>query len=388
MRYAAQLATFGCLTGSPTAFLKVHGSVEIGVRRVSTRQTSEGRLVGPVLFVGVPTFGALPARVARIDRNQRNPSEGSLVRQESSQLKKGPRVQNRTLLTTSRDPFAYAGQFFDGKAAFGAFSDGNDLLRNAVINVSGEAPFLAGKHFQSARGGTSLFLLEFAPQSAMAATNRLDRTPAEVGTIARCCNVGYAKVNSKKIIDHAWAWVWNIAGRSKVELGAMVDQIGLTLLRFQKLFLAFSGGVSDLEPSGSRPNTYRFRLEAENTGIVADGSVLGEPALRFLVQFVGIGNLSEDAHNDLSTERESLAGRVIEQPMQRKLRKDFTLPRLLADPVATGVSLFNRIKQRLALAGVGVQSYFGCKFQHLKYIIEKGIREEACFASLRYPSAA
>jgi hypothetical protein len=98
MRYAAQLATFGCLTGSPTAFLKVHGSVEIGVRRVSTRQTSEGRLVGPILFVGVPTFGTLPARIVRIDRNQRNSGEGSLVRQESSQLKKGPRVQNRNAL--------------------------------------------------------------------------------------------------------------------------------------------------------------------------------------------------------------------------------------------------------------------------------------------------
>ena len=80
MRTSAQLAKYGRLTGCPAR--DYPGSVDIRVLGVPTRQASECRLVGPVLLIGVPAFGALPAGIPRVHGNQRNARQLCFVDQE------------------------------------------------------------------------------------------------------------------------------------------------------------------------------------------------------------------------------------------------------------------------------------------------------------------
>ena len=191
---------------------------------------------------------------------------------------------------------------------------------------------------------------------------------AETVSVAVGRDLDDSHIHAQKVIYHAGRRVWKVARRSKVELAAMVDKVGLALLRFQKLFLAWPGGVSDLEPSGGCPDAHCVRLEAENSAVVADGTVFSEATHGLLVQLVGVRDLGNHAHDDLSAERKLLAGDVVVERLQRVLAKYLVLPCLFADPVATGVRLLNGIEQRFALGRVRVQSYFRRKLQESKFI--------------------
>ena len=91
----------------------------------------------------MPRVRALAAAVAGIDRNQQNTCQRSLLAQKGAKLMERPTAQSGTLLFPNRYPVVDALQLFQGDAALGAFGLGNDLLQDAVIDVSSKASFFA-----------------------------------------------------------------------------------------------------------------------------------------------------------------------------------------------------------------------------------------------------
>ena len=71
------VAALGGFTGRPAR--DNPGSVYIRMSGVSTGQTAEGRLVGPVLFVDIPALGAFTRAVARVDKYDGDSGEHRLV---------------------------------------------------------------------------------------------------------------------------------------------------------------------------------------------------------------------------------------------------------------------------------------------------------------------
>ena len=96
-----------------------------------------------VLLGGMPRVRALAAAVAGIDRDQENTCQRSLLAQKGAKLMERPTAQSGTLLFPNRYPVVDALQLFQGDAALGAFGLGNDLLQDAVIDVSSKASFFA-----------------------------------------------------------------------------------------------------------------------------------------------------------------------------------------------------------------------------------------------------
>jgi hypothetical protein len=138
MRRFAQFAKSGAsalsgFTGRSATFPKVRGSVYVGVGSKATGPTAKPILGLTVSLLCMPADRALPAAIARIDRDQQDGSKRRFVRQKCPQLSEGPRMQNSTLRTPGLDPFAYPCQFLDGDSALGAFSFRNDLLGNYVV---------------------------------------------------------------------------------------------------------------------------------------------------------------------------------------------------------------------------------------------------------------
>ena len=86
------VAALGEFTGRPAT--DIPGRVGIRVGGVSTPHATECRLVGSVPLVNVAALGTLPAGVAGIDGYQRDTRQFGLVRQEETQLRERPRVQN------------------------------------------------------------------------------------------------------------------------------------------------------------------------------------------------------------------------------------------------------------------------------------------------------
>jgi hypothetical protein len=361
MRCSAQFATIGHLTVGPAP--DVQGRVDFCVERESARQTDKLVLGLPVTLCRISAGRTLSTGVARIDRKQGNPSARCFVRQKEAQLVEGPASQNCTLLFPNRYSIVNPGQFLDRDSTMSAFGFGNDLLRNAMVHVGGKTKLSATQSLKLALGAARAARLQLGPQTAVAVAHVVDPAARQGRVVRGRSNRLDSQIDAKKILHGLRGRVWYIAGGGQVELAAAENQVGFTLLRFQKFFLTFSSRVCDLDSSIDGPDAGHIRLVGEDARVVPNGSVLGKPPLGFLVELVGICDLGKHAYDDLSAQRKPLAGRMVKQFMQGVLAENFALPRSFADPVATCVCPFNRIEQRLTLVGICVQSDFSGQFQ-------------------------
>jgi hypothetical protein len=361
MRCSAQFATIGHLTVGPAP--DVQSRVDVGVERESAVQTDKLTLGLPVALRRISTRRALTARVPWIDRKQKDSSARCFVRQEGAQLMEGPTSQNCTLLFPNRYSLVDPSQFFDRDSTLSAFGFGNDLLRNAMVNVGGKAKFSATQSLELALGTARTARLQFGPQTTVAVAHVVDPAARQGRMVRGRGDRLDSEIDAQKVIYYLQSWVSNITGRGQIELAAAIDQVGFSLLRFQKLFLTFSGRVCDLESSISRPDADYVRLKSQNARVVPDGSVLGKPPLGFLVQFVGVCYFGKHSYDDLSAQQKALASRFVKQFMQGVLAENFEVPSLFTDPVAAVVRLLNRIEQSLTLGGVCIQSNFSDQFQ-------------------------
>ena len=320
------------------------------------------------------TLRTFTAGISGIDLNQRHARKDGLVFEELPQLRECPRVQNRALSFPSPDSRPDTSQFFYGNPAHCAFGFLNDLFRNGMVDGLGKASFLARQLFEVAFGGRRASGLKFFPEFAMAEAHIVQVGAAEGFAIGICGNDHDAHIDAKKFIHVLRFRIIDIASRSQKELAAMVDQIGLALLREKLLFLALPGRIRHRLASIHCPDAHALFADAEDAGIVADGPMLGKTPLDFLVQLVGIGDLAEDMHGHLGAEREPLAGRVVQQFMQIELAKGLPFPRFIAQPVRALVGSLQRAQQQLVLFGIRIQTDFRCNLQQLNYTPERKLK--------------
>jgi len=132
--------------------LNVQSRVDVGVERNSALQTDKLFLGLPVSLCRIGAGRALSTGVPRIDHKQKNSSARCFVRQKETQLVEGPTSQNCTLLFPNRYSFVDPSQVFDCDSSLSAFGFGNDLLRNAMVDVCGKARFPATQSLQLALG--------------------------------------------------------------------------------------------------------------------------------------------------------------------------------------------------------------------------------------------
>lgn len=322
MRTSAQLVKYGRLTGCPTR--DYPGSVEISVRFVTTRTALKLCLGLAVLFCYVPAFGALPAGVARVNGDQHHTGESGLVLQEREQLRERPGMQKCTLLAPGLDPFTDARKIFEFQPALGAFSFGNDLLRNTVIDVTGKSLLLAREFLETPLGGARLLLLKFRPQPTMPVAHRLEfrsRIPLSIGVAG---DVGNPKIHPQELRGADWRIGRKVYCAVQVELPLAVDQIGLPLDAAESLFLVLSiNQWNDYAAFWECPQTDLINtLKTENPLVIGDGSVGFEGGAFVLVAAEALDGFPNGANGHLRRETEAVSNLPIGQFMYRGLAED------------------------------------------------------------------
>ena len=351
MRTSAQLAKYGRLTGCPAR--DYPGSVDIRVLGVPTRQASECRLVGPVLLVGVPTFGTLPAGVPRVHGNQRNTRQLCLVDQERTQLGEGPTMQNGTLLTPSPDPLADAIEIFDGNAAPGAFGGFNDLLTDHVVDVFGKTKLLARQLLQPALGGAGLLLLQPRPQPAMPVSNALHFAAAVPLAVAGGSNLRNSEVYAKELANSRYLRLCDLARGHQKPFATDQAEIGFAFPGCEQCALPVATDKRNTQPAIEGPdgNGGGLQVVGEDSLIESGRSRGAEGAPRLLVEFVGIGYLRNAAHGGLRGKSELIPHTAIAELVQIELPEGFGIPRHRADRIASGIASGQRARQGVRLDG-------------------------------------
>lgn len=304
------------------------------------------------------TLRAFTAGVAGINLDQRYARKDRLVFQEGSQLCECPRVKNRSLRFPSPYPRPYPCKFLDGDTAIRAFGFLDDLFRNRMVDVGGKASFLAGEFLQVALGRLALRCLKVGTEFAMPITDVVDHRAGERISIRIGGNLNYAKIDSEKVVNNNLFGIGNIARCSQKPLAAMVDQVRFTILVLEHLFLAWSSRIWNWFSAVKSPDAYPVIAVAEDAGIVTDGSMLGKPALDFLIKFVGIADLGKKTNNNLRRKWKSQSRFMVDRFVERERSVYFPFPCLMAHPIAALVGCFQSTQEQLRLLRIGIQPDF------------------------------
>lgn len=313
------------------------------------------------------------AGVSRVNLFQRYAGKHGFVLQERAELCKRPRMQDGLSITPSPYPAKNASQCFDGNSASGAFGFIDNFLRNCMVEVLGKARFFTREFLEVPLGASRTVGLKFSSKFAVAVPHIIHGAAA-VGVAVRIgSNEHDPHIDAKEVIYDAGWWIWNITCRGEVELVTVIDEVRFSLLRLQQVLLTFAGRVWDVLPPLRRPNADRRLFVAENATVVADGTVLCKTTLPLPIQFVGICNLSQDPHDNLSAERKFLPSLMVDKFLQGVLCELLLFPGDSTNPITAIVCGLKRMEQRLALFSRNVQTNFSSQLQYLNCTPEKGI---------------
>jgi hypothetical protein len=391
MRNCAQLAKYGRLTGCPA---RDHSSsVGIRVSGVPARQTTECRLVGPVLLIDVAALRALPAGVLRVDVDHGNAGKRGFVGDKRSQLEECPTVENYSLLAPANRIHAIPNspQVFEFDSAFCAFSASNDLLTYNVVRVSGKTRFLAGQLFQAALRRACLLLLEFGSQPPLAVSNRFHLAAAVPPAVRVRSDVDDTEVNTQKLLTHAQARFRGLARRVEVERSATVDQIGLAPLSGEQALLRLSADERDANAPADSPDRNRRGLKAQDARVVGDSAVSPKGPLGLVVELVGVRDLRDTTHRDLSGQPKALARRPVAEFVQVELAECLRGPSAFTDVIGRGVGHFQSAPQKSGLLCRRLQFKLCCQLQSgylLRFDVSPNGRSghRACAANVIAPT--
>lgn len=343
---------------------------------------------------GVAALGTLPACVAGIDGHQRDTRQFGLVRQEETQLREGPRMQNCTLFPPGLNSVTDTAQFFNGDTLSSAFSFNNDLLGNVVVHPGRKTGLLPGEFLQPSLRGPGLFLLESGSQPTMPVPYTLDLTPAVVLPIGSSGDIGDSEVNPNKVVDLDRQIVGHVHRAEQEELATTVDKIGLPLDAVKPLFLVVPVNHRDDHPAfwhGPQADSIDA-LEAEDSLVVSDCAVRFEGGADLLIPSKDFHGLADGTDGHLSREAEPLTNLAVGEFVDGRLTEHLGVESALGRERGRFVHVLHRQEESLTLFGVGQDLKLECQFHYLGVYHSKtqtGTRKEsgnrACVARRAIP---
>lgn len=291
------------------------------------------------------TIRALTGSVSGIDCNYRDSRKLGFIFDKSPKLTKSPRVQSSPLGAVSRDPGADMCKVFQSYPASSAFCYGYNAFTQAVVDVSGKTALLAGEFFQTPSRGFSPFLLQFLAQAPMSVSNLFDGFPRKHFTIRGCGNVGDAQVNTQEAINVYGIRFFDIADGQQVKLAFTENQVTFPLAIQKHGGLALTTNKGDLLSSSHGPDRHMVRIPAQNAVIKGDAAQGPEDTFSFSVKFVGVSDLGNATHHDLSREAKFLFDRMVGQVVQSEFAKSFLFPSRFTNNVTRSIGQLHSFKQ-------------------------------------------
>jgi hypothetical protein len=198
-------------------------------------------------------------------------------------------------------------------------------------------------------------------------------------------DVCYSKVNAYHVRNINRFGFLNLTGSKQVELAIDQGNIGLTMSETQKVILARAANkANNLSASETPDGDFLFQqTPIQDAIIVGNGPMFSEDALCFGIEFVPISHFGYTTYNYLSRKREGLSDLGIGQLVKLKLAEFTSIPRYLANRIASIVGSFKRFLQENRLRIIRQELDLGRQF-HVNYYttnrqyIERGLARFPC----------
>jgi hypothetical protein len=328
--------------------------------------TGESALVRTISLRDTTAYRTGSRGIPGIDGNNRNAHECGFVGDKGTQLCERPRGLCSTLRPASRNPGAYANQFFDGNSSFRAFGLCYKFLGDTVVRIGCEPSFFGLAFLQKALRGDRAFALKFSAKSAVSMAESIDRSAREHLSIRVDGYVPNAEIDTEYAVNVDRVGFLDIRSGEKEEVAIAKNKVRFALPGLKKLFCSFATSIRYLHPACDRPDGDELLIgvPTEDSVIECDTSVNLKPALGSPVELVGISDLCDTANNHLGGQVELGANGRIRQLVEIILAKDVAFPCPFRDTVTGRVGGLNRLFQRFVLF-LRRQEFYLCSKFHL-----------------------
>ncbi len=322
----------------------------VGVYGETALLTGELILTLAIFLIDVVASVTFAATIARVNRVVRYSVQPRLVFEKVSQLSEPPIMQSCSLASFSRDSLADVRQILDGYSAALCLRLLNKSLANKVIRVPLKITLSARELFEFTLCRARTLLLQVAPSVRVASASLINLLSAKWLSIAISCDVNYSQVNAEHVLSIIKQRLIHIAHGVEVKAALAVNQIRLAFAERQHFPLIVATHERNNLTTFQRPDGHSLVfLERENSIVICDAAVLTKDALCFSIKFVGVGNLRNQSHDNLSRKLKGVADRVVDEFMQVVLAKCLTVPSLLADYIARLIRTLKRRAQEFGL---------------------------------------
>ncbi len=324
-------------------------------------------------FSNMFTFTASLRTVSRIDHNEFNPIEQSLIFKFYSQICKAPFTKFCPKLFVS--PFRSKpdiGKVFNGNTFTLFFCRCYNRFTYCVVNQISRCSFLATKPFRQLPAipfsgtlrGVCLCLnrtTNFLPMFTIS-IKPLGRM---VNTIRSCYNSCQTKITTDKFLNVFNIFFGNVNGLKQVKLAFLINQIRFTFnVRQVVSIMANKGNFNPATDSPKGNNIVGF--VSHNPAIITNASKRSKLSFGFLIQFVAISNFCNTSYNNLTTKFKSSLVFMINLVMQFKIIENTLLPSHIRNGIANSISFLNRVEKQVSLFIGRQKLYFQCQLHSTK----------------------
>ena len=343
-------------TSGPATLPEVQG-VRVGMRPESARSTRKLFLGLAVALVAAAASRAGSAAVPGIHADQQDSHEQSLIFQEFAQLRESPAVQNCALPAPGLDPSADARQILNGDSAIGAFSFGNDLLRDVVIDPGGKAPLLAGKCPQLALCRPGLYPLQLASKPAAPSAYGPDVRAGMPLAVRVGGDVRNPEVYAQKVGRFDSLLIGQVYRSVKIEFAFAAHQIHLPADAIQALPLVVSADPgNDPTAAGQCPQAYPIgSFEAQDARVISDGPMGSENWTSGFVPLESFHSLSDGADGHLGRQAEAIPDFPIATLVDQGLAENASLESPPSGQTGRFVDALHGLEQIEALRGIALK---------------------------------
>lgn len=342
------IPTFGSLTATQPRY--VHG--RCGVARASMPALKTAELVScrTIPLVNQTATRARPARVAWVDRDNRNTNDLGLVFDKATKLGKSPTVVRAALRPSNRDPIAYTRQVLNGNTAIGVFGLPHNSLTDPVVQILGKTSFLHSALVEQPLGRLRSLPLKVPPQPSVPVPEIGVVRPAEGVSVAVGCYVLVPEIDTKIVVRVTGRHVSDIDRHVEEEHAVPVDQVSLSAHPVEPSMLICTNNPRHDLASGQRPDGNPVTaLPRQDTLVIDDGAVRVEGRLDRLVSFVDFHDLRDSPDGHLCRQSEVLADTVVSYLLQLELAGALVVKGYLRQCVACRVEPFHRRQERRRL---------------------------------------
>lgn len=254
-----------------------------------------------ILFGYVSTVWTGATCISWVNKSDWNSSEFCFIFDKTAKLVETPRVLSATLGLANRYPRADARQVFEGDPAFGVFSFRNQLLRDDVVHISGEAKLFSGTFLQQPFCRLCSFALKLGSKFYMSFSYSVDFVSAPRLPIRVYSYISNAEVNSKPLLSIISWRLRDVHSHGEVEGFVSDNEVALTSDSIELFGLV--DAILDGDEHSAFHCQYRDSINSfprEDALVVDYCPIFSEGWLSFLVSFVGFSYFAYCSDGQLS----------------------------------------------------------------------------------------